>query len=61
MSGPRVSLLLIVLAGLMAIAPSVSAATRPAEQEAMYHRYLEFPARVKGGAIQPHWLADGGI
>ena len=25
----------------------------------MYYRYLEFPSYVKGGAIEPHWMADG--
>src|SRR3990167_360290 len=25
----------------------------------MYSRYLEFPSYVKGGSIQPHWMADG--
>ena len=29
------------------------------EREAMYYRYLEFPSYVKGGAIEPHWMADG--
>lgn len=25
----------------------------------MYHRYLEFPSQVRGGSVEPHWLADG--
>ena len=29
------------------------------EREAMYHRYLKFPSYVKGGSIEPHWMADG--
>ena len=29
------------------------------EREAMYHRYLEFASYVKGGTVQPHWMADG--
>ncbi len=29
------------------------------EQEAMYYRYLEFPSYVKGGSVEPHWMADG--
>ncbi len=29
------------------------------EREAMYYRYLEFPSYVKGGSIEPHWMADG--
>ena len=32
---------------------------KQSEREAMYHRYLEFPSYVKGGSIQPHWMADG--
>ncbi len=31
----------------------------PSEREAMYYRYLEFPSYVKGGSIEPHWMADG--
>ncbi len=31
------------------------------EREAMYYRYLEFPSYVKGGSIEPHWMADGSI
>lgn len=29
------------------------------EQEAMYYRYLEFPSYVKGGSVEPRWMADG--
>ena len=29
------------------------------EREAMYYRYLEFPSYVRGGSIEPHWMADG--
>lgn len=29
------------------------------EKEAMYYRYLKFSSLVKGGSIQPHWMADG--
>ncbi|MGH2397404.1 MAG: DPP IV N-terminal domain-containing protein, partial [bacterium] len=29
------------------------------EREAMYYRYLEFASLVKGGSVQPHWMADG--
>jgi len=28
-------------------------------REAMYRRYMEFPSLVKGGSIEPHWMADG--
>ena len=29
------------------------------EREEMYRRYLEFPKYVKGGTVEPHWMADG--
>ncbi len=51
---------LLVLLCLVVIAPLVSAKEgEQSEREAMYYRYLEFPSYVKGGSIQPHWVADG--
>ncbi len=32
--------------------------TALAQREAMYYRYLEFASYVKGGSIEPHWMAD---
>jgi hypothetical protein len=29
------------------------------EREEMYRRYLDFPNYVKGGKVEPHWMADG--
>ena len=29
------------------------------EQEEMYQRYLELGSYVKGGEVEPHWMADG--
>ncbi len=29
------------------------------EREEMYYRYLELRSYVKGGSIEPHWMADG--
>ncbi len=29
------------------------------EREAMFRRYLDFASYIDGGAIQPHWMADG--
>ncbi len=29
------------------------------EREAMYYRYMEFASYVRGGSIEPHWMADG--
>ena len=52
----------------MALAVTVAAwpplAAQNAEQttrEAMYYRYLEFASYVKGGSVEPHWMADGSI
>ena len=51
---------LMVLLGLAVIAPLARAQqAEQSEREAMYYRYLEFASYVKGGSIQPHWLADG--
>ncbi len=51
---------LMVLLCLAVIAPPVRAQqAEQSEREAMYYRYLEFPSYVKGGSIQPHWMADG--
>ena len=46
--------------GLVLITQPVNA--QPKDQsarEAMYRRYLEFPKYVKGGSIEPRWMADG--
>ncbi len=46
--------------GLSLIA--VSSCAQDSEQdgsEAMYNRYLEFASYIKGGSIEPHWMADG--
>jgi len=46
--------------GFVVIPPLVCAQeAEPSEQEAMYYRYLEFPSYVKGGKVDPHWMADG--
>ena len=50
----------VLVVGLAVAAPPV----RPqeavqSEREAMYYRYLEFASYVKGGSIEPHWMADG--
>ena len=49
-----------LVAGLVVIASLVRAQEpEQSEKEAMYYRYLEFPSYVKGGSIEPHWMADG--
>ncbi len=46
--------------GLVLITLPVNAQPKDqSEREAMYYRYLEFPSYVKGGSIEPHWMADG--
>ena len=35
--------------------------TTRSERERLYDRYLGFTQLVKGGAITPHWMADGNI
>ena len=50
----------ILFVSLIAIASSICAQeTEQSEREAMYYRYLEFASYVKGGSVEPHWMADG--
>jgi hypothetical protein len=47
-----------VVIGLALITVVVNA--QPQDQsEEMYRRYLDFPRYVKGGTVEPHWMADG--
>jgi len=39
--------------------PATAPQGEHSEREAMYYRYLEFASYVKGGSIEPHWMADG--
>ena len=49
-----------LVTGLAISPPLVGAGeSMQSEREAMYYRYLEFASYVKGGSIEPHWLADG--
>ncbi len=51
---------LLVLLCLAVIASPVRAQqAEQSEREAMYYRYLEFASYVKGGNVDPHWMADG--
>lgn len=53
-------LFLLVLSCLAVIATPVRAQDPElSEREAMYRRYLEFASYIKGGSIEPHWMADG--
>ena len=52
--------IIIFLYWLTLISGSVHAQeASQSEQEAMYYRYLEFASYVKGGSVEPHWMADG--
>ena len=53
----KMATIVILVVGLVVIATPVRA--QQAEREAMYYRYLEFASLVKGGSVQPHWMADG--
>ncbi|MCH7807098.1 MAG: DPP IV N-terminal domain-containing protein, partial [Proteobacteria bacterium] len=39
--------------------PGFAQEAEQSEREAMYYRYLEFASYVKGGSVEPHWMADG--
>jgi len=60
MSNQHVKRFVIVVICLLVIVPLVHAQeTTQSEREAMYDRYLEYPSLVKGGSIEPHWMAAG--
>ncbi len=61
MSRSKLATLIFLIAGLVVIAPFVSAQeAAQSEREAMFDRYLEWAwLHLKGGSIQPHWMADG--
>ena len=57
---PKATMLLFLVVGLVVIAPSVRGQeAEQSEREVMYYRYLEFASYVKGGNVDPHWMADG--
>ena len=49
---------LTCLACLFAAQTEAQSSTQPKREE-MYQRYLKFPSYVKGGRVEPHWMADG--
>ena len=55
--GKLFAFLVVVLAAITQIVCAQD--TVQSEREAMYERYLEFASYVKGGSIEPHWMADG--
>ncbi len=55
----RLATVVFLGVGLVVFAPFVPAQeAQQSEREAMYYRYLEFASYVKGGSIEPHWMAD---
>jgi len=49
----------LVVALLVSAPVLLAQEAKQSEREAMYYRYLEFASYVKGGSIEPHWMADG--
>ena len=59
-TGISEQLLAITISTLLFILPvHARQATTPATREAMYQRHLDFASNVKGGSVEPHWMADG--
>jgi len=52
-----VSVLSLIL--FIVLAPALGVEERQSEREKMFQEYLKFPSLVKGGHVQPHWMADG--
>ena len=44
---------------LCLFAVETAAQSSASVREETYRRYLEFPSYVKGGKVEPHWMADG--
>ena len=59
MSKQKVIMLVFLVASLLVIVPLFAEESKQSEREAMYYRYLELDSYVRGGSIEPHWMADG--
>ncbi|MCH7601947.1 MAG: DPP IV N-terminal domain-containing protein [Planctomycetes bacterium] len=56
----QLTLVFLFVFGLGVFAsPGFAQEAEQSAREAMYYRYLEFASYVKGGSIEPHWMADG--
>ena len=55
----RIAKVLVAISVLAVPARVFPQNVKQAEREAMYQKYLEFPSYVKGGRVEPHWMADG--
>ncbi|MEO6331561.1 MAG: DPP IV N-terminal domain-containing protein [Gemmatimonadaceae bacterium] len=58
MSGLSAKWLVPLLLGLAPVGLNAQGAQQ-SERETIYRRYFDFASYVKGGSIQPHWMADG--
>ena len=52
-----VSILAFIL--LVVLSPASAQEKQQSEREKMFQDYLRFASLVKGGSVQPHWMADG--
>ena len=60
MSRSRLATVVFLGVGLVVFAPFARAQeVEQSDREAMYYRYLQFRSYVKGGNVDPHWMADG--
>jgi len=55
--GTTVLILVVSLSVIVPLTPAQEA--QQSEREAMYYRYMEFASYVKGGSVEPHWMANG--
>ena len=55
----RATVVMLCLGHAIAVPLVRAQESAQSEREAMYYRYLEFASLVKGGSIEPHWMADG--
>ncbi len=59
MSKQKVIMLIFLVSSLLVIVHLPAEESKQSEREAMYYKYLNFASYVKGGSIEPHWMADG--
>jgi hypothetical protein len=58
---PNTSIAKLLIAASIAVLPArvFSDDAKQTEREEMYQKYLEFSSYVKGGQVEPNWMADG--
>ena len=55
----RATVVMLCLGHAIAVPLLRAQESAQSEREAMYDRYREFSSYVKGGSVEPHWMADG--